>query len=306
MSEFQFYKKRDFSSFMGDTISFFKYYGKDFMKNFVIINGLLLVAICVLYYLFFKDFMSNTLSGNPAQSWMMYEENIGLLVFFGVLFFLIMVVYSIISMAFPMVYTRLAEKTGGNVFTSAEIFKEIKVVSGKIFMFGLISFFIIMPLYLVLIAVGAVLSILLVGIVLLIIAIPAAMVWSMQSMYVYVYEGKGYIDSLKKGWKSMFSNFWNIIGATLAMYMLIMVVQSVITFIPMMFMMAQMLNTGANPDMAQFPPLMMVIYAVSIFLTFILINLTYVQQALIYYSSLEATESIQASSEIDNIGNNAE
>ncbi len=306
MSEFQFYKKRDFSSFMGDTISFFKYYGKDFVKNFMIINGLLLVAVCVLYYLFFKDFMSNTMSGNPAESWMMYEENIGLLVLFSFLFFAIMVVYSIISMAFPMVYTRLAEKTGGNVFTSAEIFKEIRAISGKIFMFGLISFFILMPLYILLFALGAVLSILLVGIVILIIAMPAAMVWSMQSMYVYVYEGKGYFDSLKKGWKCMFSNFWNIIGATLAMYMLIMVVQSVITFIPMMYMMAKTFNTGGNPDMTSFPPLMMLIYAVSIFLTFILINLTYVQQALIYYSSIEATESIQAGSEIDNIGNNAE
>ena len=72
---------------MGDTISFFKYYGKDFVKNFMIINGLLLVAVCVLYYLFFKDFMSNTMSGNPAESWMMYEENIGLLVLFSFLFY---------------------------------------------------------------------------------------------------------------------------------------------------------------------------------------------------------------------------
>ena len=52
---FQLYKKRDFSELVGDTFGFFKLEGKNYFKNYFIINGSLLLLLVVIIYFFTKE-----------------------------------------------------------------------------------------------------------------------------------------------------------------------------------------------------------------------------------------------------------
>ena len=57
---FQVFKKRDFSQLVGDTFSFFKLEGKNYFKNYFIINGGLLLILVVALYFLIKFFFEGT------------------------------------------------------------------------------------------------------------------------------------------------------------------------------------------------------------------------------------------------------
>jgi hypothetical protein len=201
---------------------------------------------------------------------------------------------------------KLLEKTDRTEFTSSEILKGIIGIAGRIFLFGLISTFIFIPILVVFILVGAALSLLLIGIPLLLIGIPAVMVWATQSLLVYVFEDLSYFDSLKKGWKILFSDFWHIVGSSLIIYVIISVIQGVFNMIPYFIMLGSLLGKGATPENFTLPPVTIFLYIVGIIVAFILYNIFYIQQCLVYYSAAEDDEHFHAITEIDNIGNNEE
>src|ERR1035437_3329581 len=164
MSEFQLYQKRDFSAFMNDTIQFFKLFWKNYFRNFVVINGALLLLMCVLYFLVFKDMFKNMY--NPtglAGSGLTNMSNPGLFIGGMLLFFLVSIVLFIFTIAYPMVYLNLLKTRGSDSFTASEVFNEIKRIAGRIFAFGFFSFFIMIPLGMVAFGIGIALSFLLIG-----------------------------------------------------------------------------------------------------------------------------------------------
>ena len=59
----QFYKKRDFGALISDTFNFVKLYGKNYFKNYFVINGLLLILMMVLVFFGFKNFFSLIFEG---------------------------------------------------------------------------------------------------------------------------------------------------------------------------------------------------------------------------------------------------
>jgi hypothetical protein len=73
MSVFQLYKKRDFSAYIGDTMQFLKQQGKDYFRNYLVINGALLLVVCVIYYFLFKNSFGNLLNPKAAESWLLYN-----------------------------------------------------------------------------------------------------------------------------------------------------------------------------------------------------------------------------------------
>lgn len=306
MSEFLLYKKRNFSAYVSDSIQFVKLYGKNYFKNFIIINGALLLVLCILYYFTMKDMLGSM--GNPKamELWVQNQTNIVVMVILFFLLFIVSVVYSVSSIGQPLIYVKLLEKTDRTEFTSSEILKGIFGIVGRILLFGLISMFIFVPILIVFILLGAALSLLLIGIPLLLIGIPAVMVWVTQSLLVYVYENDGYFDSLKKGWKILFSNFWHIVGSSLIIYIIISVIQGIFNMIPYFIMLGSLLGAGANPENFTLPPVTIFLYIVGIIVAFILYNIFYIQQCLVYYSAAEDLDHFQAISEIDTIGNNEE
>ncbi|HRZ97169.1 MAG TPA: hypothetical protein P5084_06405 [Paludibacter sp.] len=304
MPEFQLYQKRNFNAYINDCIQFFKLFGKNYFKNYITINGALLLVLSALYYFTFRDLFGNMMHPETANDWLLSDNNIFLVTILFLLFFLVSIASSILSIGQPIVYVKLFEKTGRNDFTASEILQEILKIAGKIIVFGLISFFILFPVIMVYMLLSMGLSLILVGIPLLIIGFPALMVLSIQALIVYIYEDAGYFEALGKAWKILFSNFWHIVGSSIIIYIFVSIVQSAIFMVPYFMMMASFISSGSNLDAFEFPPSMVFLYVLGMVVTYLMLNIFYIQQTLVYYSAIEDIEHLQAISEIDNIGGN--
>ena len=305
MADFQLYKKRDFSALMSDTMQFFKQFWKNYFRNYVIINGALLLLMCVLYFLVFKDLIKNIYNPGAASSWFS-NSNLPLIGGGILVFILVSIALSVFSTAFPMIYLKLLKTKGEDSFTSSEIFEGIKSYAGRIIVFGIISLFIMIPLGIIVFGLGALLSILIIGIPLLILALPTFMVWNMQALYVYLEEDLGYFNALGKGWKITFEKYWHVVGAAIVSFMFVMIVSSVFNMVPAIMMMTSVFTSGGRPEAMTMTPTMLVFYVLGMIFSFIANNILYVQQGLVYYSSQENSVNYQAFSEIDNIGNDEE
>jgi hypothetical protein len=305
MSEFQLYKKRDFSAYIGDTIQFFKQFWKNYFQNYAVINGVLLLVFVSLYFLLFKDLFSNMYDPNAIKTWMSYN-NSGSFMLSIIVLMIIAIVFSVFTTAFPMVYFNLLNTTGRDAFTASEMLNGIKAYAGRMILFGIISFFVMIPIVFIFFAFGVALSFLIIGIPILFLGLPTVLIWSMQSLYVYLEEETGYFQALSKGWKITFQKYWHLVGSTIAVYFCITILSSVFSMVPAFMMMGSIITSGGTPKPQTMTPLMMAFYLVGLIVTFICYNFIYVQQGLIYYSAQENTEHHQAYSDIDNIGKDEE
>ena len=305
MSEFQLYKKRDFSAYIGDTIQFFKQFWRIYFQNYVVINGVLLLVFVSLYFLLFKDLFSNMYDPNAIKTWMSYN-NSGSFMLSIIVLMIIAIVFSVFTTAFPMVYFNLLNTTGRDAFTASEMLNGIKAYAGRMILFGIISFFVMIPIVFIFFAFGVALSFLIIGIPILFLGLPTVLIWSMQSLYVYLEEETGYFQALSKGWKITVQKYWHLVGSTIAVYFCITILSSVFSMVPAFMMMGSIITSGGTPKPQTMTPLMMAFYLVGLIVTFICYNFIYVQQGLIYYSAQENTEHYQAYSDIDNIGKDEE
>lgn len=305
MSEFQLYKKRDFSAYIGDTIQFFKQFWKNYFQNYAVINGVLLLVFVSLYFLLFKDLFSNMYDPNAIKTWMSYN-NSGSFVLSVMVLIIIGIAFSVFTTAFPMVYFNLLNTTGRDAFTASEMLNGIKAYAGRMILFGIISFFVMIPIVFIFFAFGVALSFLIIGIPILFLGLPTVLIWSMQSLYVYLEEETGYFQALSKGWKITFQKYWHLVGSTIAVYFCITILSSVFSMVPAFMMMGSIITSGGTPKPPTMTPVMMAFYLVGLIVTFICYNFIYVQQGLIYYSAQENTEHYQAYSDIDNIGKDEE
>ena len=306
MSEFQLYKKRNFSAYIGDTMQFFKQFWKNYFQNYVVINGVLLLVFVSLYFLLFKDLLSNMYDPNALKIWMTYNINSVSLMLSIMVLMIIAIIFSVFSTAFPMVYFKLLNTTGRDVFTASEMLNGIKTYAGRMIVFGILSFFVMIPIVIIFFALGIALSFLIIGIPILILGLPTFLIWSMQSLYVYLEEETGYFQALSKGWKITFQKYWHLVGSTTAVYFCITILTSVFSMVPAFMMMGSIITSGGAPKPPTMTPVMMAFYLIGMIVSFIGYNLIYVQQGLIYYSAQENTEHYQAYSDIDNIGKDEE
>ena len=301
MSDFQLYKKRDFSALMNDTMDFFKKFWKNYFRNYVVINGALILLMCVLYFLVFKDMFKNMYTPGGAGTWLA-DNTTPAIIIGGLLFFLVSIALSVFTTAFPMIYLKLLKTKGDEPLISSEVFNGIKSYAGRLILFGLISFLIIFPLSIIVLGICAALSIIIIGIPMLILAIPTIMVWMMQAMYVYIEEDDSYFSALKKGWKITFDKYWHVVGSTIITCIFVMIVSSIFTMVPAIMMMSSVITMGGQPGAMEITPIMLVFYILGMIFSFIAYNVLYIQQGLVYYSSQENTVNYQAFSEIENIG----
>jgi hypothetical protein len=63
----QFYKKRDFGTLISDTFLFFKENGKNYFKNYILINGLLLILLVVIIAFGYHELFGQIFGGNSAD-----------------------------------------------------------------------------------------------------------------------------------------------------------------------------------------------------------------------------------------------
>lgn len=307
---FQLFKKRSFSSYINDTFDFFKVEGKNYFKNFFLINGAFLVLMLICSYFLFQvyfDFMKSEMQGFQQNYLTDYLEDNGLLIFLlAFAFMILLILFSAIAYSFPTLYLKNMEKYPGQNITTDMIVSDLKSQIGRILIYILGTVFIILPLIFILLGIGMVLIFIIIGIPLLLILFPAIMSVSMLSYNEYLIKGSAFFDSIAVGIKMVKNNFWPIIGSTFIMYFIIQIVASIFTFIPQMILMFNLL-TGVKDDAEifatdTFSVTYMIIMAISMIVGFILNNLLLVNQGLIYYSEREVMENNQSRFDIEQLG----
>lgn len=316
---FELYKKRDLSANFSDTTTFFKSFGKHYFKNYLVINGIFLMVLVVLIYFISKIYMELIISSaamkyNPNSMMVYFNNNIPLIVGSFTTTFLLIVILSMLSISFPVIYLKLLEKTNGNAFSTSEIMSGLKANIGKMIVFLLGSLFIILPLAFIVFGLLAFLCLILIGIPLIIIVGSAFMSWITLSYYEYILKDVGYFTALSNGFSLVKQQFWTIVGTTFLMMMLIQIIQGFITMIPYvlsmiwMFVSSQNLQDPASrtDTFSTMGILFAVIMVFSVLLSYIFNNFILVNQGLIYYGLQEENENNSTKSQIDLIGSDIE
>lgn len=308
---FQLYKKRDFSSYITDTIMFFKHYWKNYFANFIVITGALLLVLCVIFYFIFKDIFGALIGGNASgydfssyfqDNWVSFAILVGIAV-------LVTILFSLACMSYPVAYLQLVEKTKRKTFTSSELLDQMKSQLSRIFIFGLLSFIILFPLLMIVAVISVLAIFLVIGIFLIFMLIPVFTVWVTQALFVYLNENTGFFEALGRSWSILFNKkFWHIVGSTFVVYMAISIIQSIFSVIPYLIMFFSFFITEAGPNVSgtKFTFVVTALYVLAIISSYIFSNFLMITQGLIYYSSLEQKEHTQAFYEIDMIGQNVE
>lgn len=126
----QFYKKRDFGALVSDTLNFFKLYGKNYFKNYLTLNGgiiiLLVVVIVIGFGDFFKQAFGSNINGEAYLFQDYFQQNQGLLIGASVLSIILIILLSLISYSFPVLYMKRLAETGNSKVTMNEMIEDIK------------------------------------------------------------------------------------------------------------------------------------------------------------------------------------
>lgn len=316
---FQLYKKRDFSELVGDTFNFFKVHGKNYFKNYFIINGGFLLVLVVLLYFFMKIFFEGifaSINNNPSGENLMLNNltsNIPALISGGILMLLLIFVISMINYSFPIGYLKLIE-TKTEVSTK-NLVSYIKSHIGKSIIFFLASLVTFLPIFLIVFALLIALMFIIIGFPLMLIVLPALTSWISLSYYDYISTDNDFLASFSEGFDLLKEKFWPIIGSTVVMYIIVQIVVTIAYAIPYVIGIASVFTNpeatqGNSPQALEALSFMMIMMTiamiVSILFNYTLQNLILINQGIIYYSSKEELENNEIKSNIDLIGTDSE
>jgi hypothetical protein len=305
MPNFQLYKQRKFNDFLNDTTLFFRQFGKDYLKKFFLINGGVILAMCVLFYFVMRHFMVNSLFGKLGQD---LSSEIGggwvTVVIFALLVLVIGLTYTIFSFGLPNAYFDNLEQNGTNEKISpSDILKGIGHIAGDLLVFMVISIFTFLPIYLLLAIVSKLLMPFIVGYLILAFGICFILTWFNLSLIVYVRDYySGYLESLASAWNMIIRNFKHIIGANLVLFLILYIFETLVTLFPTLIGTLFYFSSGKSSSSNGLSSIFILVYILIVISASILNNVFFVQQFLIYFSSVEKEENIQAISELDSIG----
>lgn len=310
---FQLYKKRGFSEYLNDTFAFLKENWKHFLKNYAIICGGFLLILTILGYILGKAYMSfimGSIGGNFSID-NLFGGNIALFIGVVVLFFVVIVILSFLSYLYPLVYLRLYEELGHTNFTTTEISNKLRAEIGRTIKFSIYSFLFTITVGILLMALIILLCITIIGIPIAMIGIFALMAMYNLAFYLYLNDRRlRFFESFKLAFDHVKNNLWPIVGSNFAMLMLIQVISSVFTFIPMMFAFASLAtsieSSSGAPESSGFMIAMGITLALSFLTSYILQNLIILNNGIIYYTMQEMNHSHHTKSEIDLIGTDSE
>lgn len=318
----QFYKKREFGSFISDSFNFFKLYGKNYFKNYFLINGLLLIlAVIVLIFGFreiFGQLVGSNLSGETYYFERYFAENSGLLIVAGLLVFLLFALLAIVNYLFPVFYMkRIAQ--GAQKIKTDEILGDFKRNAGRIFKMCIGMLFILLPVMMIVMGFAYVLLLIFIGIFLILLIYPTAFNISAFLMFDYFNADRGFLDSLSYSVRAQFSYpngnekspYWKYWGGTLIMFIIMYAVMMIFTFVPVFFLYGSLLTSAPDGNFEENPfsggfigIIVFVLYGLSTLLSLFLSNLMYVNAGLMYYDSRTDLHQKVELAEIDTIGLN--
>ena len=291
MNDFVFYKKRDFGMLISDTFVFFRKYAKDFFSNYLLINGALFILIGVIaafMFIFYGVYSSNW----PLL--LLILAVLGVLSAFLVLFII----------CFPIAYTQLLEKNADRSSIKAkELFVVIRKMLPRAILFGIISFFIILIPYFILILVLARIF----GDQMILMQIASYFVgilmilFMQQFMLVYVKDGLDYFPALGKVIQELKERFWDKLGATFVMNLIITAFSAAGIVVPLVLYFTIMLLIGID-SLIGLSLLIFTLVLIGATVVFIVSNFQIFLQILIHLGEKEG----EHTDDIDLIGKHVE
>lgn len=317
----QFYKKRDFGTFISDSLNFFKLYGKNYFKNYILLNGLLLILMVVIIIFGFKEFFGalfgSNISGQSYYFEQFFENNLGLFIIAGILLFLLSSFLMTINLLFPVFYMkRIAE--GNTEIKTDDIVSDFKRNGKKIISLYLGLTFLVMPVAIVLFGFSYLLVLIFIGIILMLFVAPTLLNVITFLCYDYFNGNRGFFESLSYAVRSQFSYpngresspYWKYWGSTIILGVLFYIVSSIFSAIPFILFYVKLTTTTSdanfeqNPFGGNFGILFFVIYGISTLVSSLLMNILYINSGLMYYDSRTDLHQKVELAEIETIGIN--
>ncbi len=302
----ELYKERDFGALLSDSFLFFKKNGKNYFKNYFIINGGILLLLILLIAIGFKDIISQLFDSNMGDKSYLFEqyfeENPIIFFLISALILILLLLFGLINYAYPILYLKMNGQQKRNDFEVSEMIAELRKNTGKILIFMLFSIFIFTPIAFIVLGINVALVILIIGFFLLFITIPLMVNIYNLTFFDYLFTENGVFESFGNAFRMQFSkNFWKYVGATLVAYIVIQMATSVITMIPMIFGGAGGLLNPNSMD-STFIVLFAVTYAIALLVSLIASNLIYIVGGLMYFDSRKDLHQMEDFKEIDSIG----
>ncbi|WP_228451728.1 DUF4013 domain-containing protein [Chryseobacterium sp. SN22] len=317
----QFYKKRDFGTFISDSFTFFKLYGKNYFKNFILLNGLLLILMVIVMVFGFREFFGVLFGSNiSGQSYYLEQylsDNVGLFVILGIFLFILSTALITINLLFPVFYMkRVAE--GNILIKTDDILSDFKTHIRKVFKLYLGLILLVMPAATVLFGISYILILIIIGLALMLFVVPNLFNTVTFLCYDYFNGNRGFFESLSYAIRSQFSYpngresspYWKYWGSTLIMGLLFYIVSSIFTAVPMIIYFAKLTTTAPdgnfeqNPLDGSFGILFFFMYGISSLVSTLLMNVLYVNSGLMYYDSRTDLHQKMELAEIETIGSN--
>jgi len=315
----QIYKKRDFGSFISDSFTFFKWYGKNYFKNFILLNGVLLILMVIVIVLGFREFFGvifgSNISGQSYYLEQYFSDNLGMFVVLGIFLFILSTALMTINLLFPVFYMkRIAE--GKTFIKTDDLLGDFKTHIRKVFTLYLGLTLLVMPAATVLFGISYILVLLIIGLALMLFLVPNLFNTVTFLCYDYFNGNRGFFESLSYAIRSQFSYpngresspYWKYWGATLIMGLLFYIVSSIFTAVPMVIYMIK-LGTSApdgnfeqNPLGGSFAIVFFFIYGISTLVSTLLMNILYINSGLMYYDSRTDLHQKMELAEIETIG----
>ncbi|MFP3599462.1 DUF4013 domain-containing protein [Chryseobacterium sp. SIMBA_029] len=317
----QFYKKREFGTFISDSFNFFKIYGKNYFKNYLLINGLLIILMIAVVIFGFREIFGqlagSNLSGESYYFERYFSDNAGMLAIVGGLIFVLFAVLMIVNYLYPVFYLKRIAQGAEKVKTD-EILGDFKKNAGRIIILCLGMMFIIVPLSFFVLGISYAMMLIIIGFFLLLLVYPTLFNVVIFLMFDYFNTDRGFFESLSYAIRSQFSYpngrekspYWKYWGATIVMSIILYAITSIFTLIPMMFTYGSALTTipdgssGQDAFAGVAGIIFFIFYGISMLISFFLSNLIFVNAGLMYYDSRTDLHQKVELAEIETIGFN--
>ncbi|WP_343588476.1 hypothetical protein [Flavobacterium sp.] len=312
---FELYKKRQLGDNLGDTFTFFKDFGKNFFKIFFIVNGAFLLLLAIIIYTLIKvnfDAIKNSgLENNQLKSDLIgyFDNNEGLTLTLVLICVVLFLIFSLFNYAYPVLYLKMLENGKKDFDLNAVLSSFFKVFS-KLVKFSIGALIIVFPVLLIALIIMFFLCFIIIGIPLILVAIPTFFTFFNLWFYSYLTDGKRFFESLQHAYYLTKEDFWNTIGTTFIMMIIMQFIQAAITmffyFVGIFISIAYFIgNSDSNGPKSLEPSPLLIGFITVIVLSLIILgnifnNVIVINQGMIYYS-LESGNR-QESKSIDLIG----
>jgi len=296
---FELYKKRQLGDNLGDTFTFFKDFGKNFFKIFFILNGAFLLLLAIIIYTLikvnFEAIKNSGLENNQLKSDLIgyFNNNEALTLILVLICAALLLIFSLFNYAYPVLYLKMLDNERKD-FELNDVLSNFLKIFFKLIKFSIGALFIVFPVLIIALIIMFFLCFIIIGIPLILVAIPAFFTFFNLWFYSYLTDEKRFFESLQHAYYLIKEDFWNTIGTTFIMMIIMQFIQAAITmflyFVGIFIAIAYFIgNNGSNDTKAIEPSPLLIGFITAMVLALIVLgnifnNVIIINQGMIYYS----------------------